>query len=159
LSQARAQAVVDYLISKGISTNRLIAKGWGKANPVVPNATSEEEHQLNRRTTFNIVKYEQFDHDNVISNISIDIVEGLKGTGNMIYTIQIAALSKPANNLEVWSSIYRLDPNVKIFEVRGNDGLYRYYAGEFDNATTAIEFKNKLVSIGYSDCFVKIIEK
>ena len=159
LSQARAQAVVDYLISKGISTNRLIAKGWGKANPVVPNATSEEEHQLNRRTTFNIVKYEQFDHDNVISNISIDIVEGLKGTGNMIYTIQIAALSKPANNLEVWSCIYRLDPNVKIFEVRGNDGLYRYYAGEFDNATTAIEFKNKLVSIGYSDCFVKIIEK
>jgi len=60
-------------------------------------------------------------------------------------------LSKPANNLEVWSSIYRLDPNIKIFEVRGNDGLYRYYVGEFDNAQAAIEFKNKLAKIGYSD--------
>ncbi|MBP8947088.1 MAG: OmpA family protein, partial [Bacteroidales bacterium] len=159
LSYERAQAVVNYLISKGISPNKLIAKGWGKANPVVPNATTEEEHQLNRRTTFNIVKYEQLNHDNVISNISLDIVEGLKGTGNVIYTIQVAALSKPANNLEVWSSIYRLDPNIKIFEVRGNDGLYRYYVGEFDNAQAAIEFKNKLANIGYSDCFVKIIEK
>lgn len=159
LSQARAQAVVDYLISKRISPNRLIAKGWGKANPVVPNATTEEEHQLNRRTTFNIVKYEQLNHDNVISNISLDIVEGLKGKGNVIYTIQVAALSKPANNLEVWSSIYRLDPNIKIFEVRGDDGLYRYYVGEFDNAQAAIEYKNKLANIGYSDCFVKIIEK
>jgi outer membrane protein OmpA-like peptidoglycan-associated protein len=159
LSQARAQAVVDYLISKGISSNRLIAKGWGKANPVVPNATTEEEHQLNRRTTFNIVRYEKLAHDNVISNISSDIIEGISGTGNIIYTIQVAALSKPANNLEIWSSIYRLQPNIKIFEIKGNDGLYRYYVGEFNNAQDAIEFRNKLVSIGYTDCFVKIIEK
>jgi outer membrane protein OmpA-like peptidoglycan-associated protein len=159
LSQARAQAVVDYLISKGISSSRLIAKGWGKANPVIPNASNEEEHLLNRRTTFNIVRYEKLAHDNVISNISSDIIEGISGTGNIIYTIQVAALSKPANNLEIWSSIYRLQPNIKIFEIKGNDGLYRYYVGEFNNAQDAIEFRNKLVSIGYTDCFVKIIEK
>ena len=77
----------------------------------------------------------------------------------MIYTIQIAALSKPATKMNAWNRIYRLDPNIKIFEVRGDDGLYRYYVGEFDNAQAAIEFKNKLAKIGYSDCFVKIIEK
>jgi outer membrane protein OmpA-like peptidoglycan-associated protein len=159
LSYERAQAVVNYLISKGISPNKLIAKGWGKANPVVPNATTEEEHQLNRRTTFNIIHSDEISQHQVITSISPDIIEGFKGTGNMIYTIQIAALSKPATKMNAWNRIYRLDPNIKIFEVRGNDGLYRYYVGEFDNAQAAIEFKNKLANIGYSDCFVKIIEK
>lgn len=159
LSYERAQAVVNYLISKGISPNKLIAKGWGKANPVVPNATTEEEHQLNRRTTFNIIHSDEISQHQVITSISPDIIEGFKGTGNMIYTIQIAALSKPATKMNAWNRIYRLDPNIKIFEVRGDDGLYRYYVGEFDNAQAAIEFKNKLAKIGYSDCFVKIIEK
>src|SRR5690606_26262820 len=79
LSQQRAQAVVDYLISKGISPNRLIAKGWGKTNPVIPNATTEEEHQLNRRTTFNIIQSDELFQHQVISSISPDIVEGIKG--------------------------------------------------------------------------------
>lgn len=59
LSQGRAQSVVDYLIAKGLPPNRLQAKGYGEskltnrcANGV--NCT-EEEHQLNRRTTFRVV--------------------------------------------------------------------------------------------------------
>jgi len=54
LSQARAQSVVDYLISKGISASRVIAKGYGKAQPVATN-DSEEGRQLNRRTEFRIL--------------------------------------------------------------------------------------------------------
>ena len=60
LSQRRAQAAVDYLISKGISAGRLKAKGYGKIrllnrckDGVI---CSEEEHQLNRRTEFKILK-------------------------------------------------------------------------------------------------------
>lgn len=59
LSQRRAQAAVDYLISKGIEPSRLIAKGFGES---VPEATcacarcTEDEHQLNRRTTFKIIE-------------------------------------------------------------------------------------------------------
>jgi outer membrane protein OmpA-like peptidoglycan-associated protein len=49
LSQNRAQAVVNYLISKGISESRLSAKGYGSAHPVAPNDT-EEGRALNRRT-------------------------------------------------------------------------------------------------------------
>ena len=159
LSQQRAQAVVDYLISKGISPNRLIAKGWGKTNPVIPNATTEEEHQLNRRTTFNIIQSDELFQHQVISSISPDIVEGIKGTGNLIYTVQIAALSKPVSNRDVWNNIYRINPNINIIEEKGKDNLYRYYVGEFKNANDALEFKNQLVKIGYTDCFVKLIEK
>ena len=59
LAANRSQSVVDYLISKGIDPGRLIARGFGesqpKANCVCARCT-EEEHQLNRRTTFTILE-------------------------------------------------------------------------------------------------------
>ncbi len=39
LSQARANAVRDYLITKGVDAGRLTAKGYGEENPVADNAT------------------------------------------------------------------------------------------------------------------------
>ncbi len=59
LSQGRAQAVVDYLVLKGINKANLIAQGYGEtrlintcANGVV---CTEDEHQLNRRTEFTVI--------------------------------------------------------------------------------------------------------
>ena len=54
LSENRAKSVVDYLISKGIDSNRLVSKGYGEEKPIVTNDT-EEGRQLNRRTEFKIV--------------------------------------------------------------------------------------------------------
>ncbi len=56
LSEDRAKSVVDYLVSAGISKNRLSWKGYGKRHPIVNNAVTEEEHRLNRRTTFKIIE-------------------------------------------------------------------------------------------------------
>lgn len=65
LSQKRAQSCVDYLINKGISKNRLIAKGYGETQPVITDEeinklTTEEEkeaaHQQNRRTEIKIIE-------------------------------------------------------------------------------------------------------
>jgi outer membrane protein OmpA-like peptidoglycan-associated protein len=39
LSQTRAQEVVDYLKSKGVSSNQLIAKGYGETKPIDTNST------------------------------------------------------------------------------------------------------------------------
>ena len=85
LSQKRAQSVVDYLISKGIQTGRLTAKGYGekvpktvdarmvKINsflkkgqlltcPFIEGLKKEQEreicHQLNRRTEFKVISSE-----------------------------------------------------------------------------------------------------
>lgn len=41
LSQQRAQAVRDYLVSQGISSNRISAVGKGESQPVADNATAE----------------------------------------------------------------------------------------------------------------------
>ncbi len=56
LSDNRAKSVVEYLISKGISAGRLSSKGFSSSQPVVKNAKTEEEHQKNRRTTFQVLK-------------------------------------------------------------------------------------------------------
>jgi len=48
LSQARAKAVADYLIGKGIAAGRLTAKGYGPDKPIGDNAT-EEGRARNRR--------------------------------------------------------------------------------------------------------------
>lgn len=55
LSQDRANAVMDYLVSKGIAKERLKAKGFGETMPVVPN-TSKENKAKNRRTEYVILK-------------------------------------------------------------------------------------------------------
>ncbi|MEN3040455.1 MAG: FG-GAP-like repeat-containing protein [Bacteroidia bacterium] len=54
LSQARAQAVVDYLISRGIDSHRLVARGYGESRPIAPNDTPENK-QKNRRTELKII--------------------------------------------------------------------------------------------------------
>jgi outer membrane protein OmpA-like peptidoglycan-associated protein len=54
LSQARAQAVIEYLFNNGISKTRLIAKGYGENLPVVSNANAGGR-QFNRRTEFKII--------------------------------------------------------------------------------------------------------
>lgn len=59
LSQARAEAAVKYIESKGIADARISAKGYGKSRPIVKNATTEEEHQKNRRTEFKVTKIAQ----------------------------------------------------------------------------------------------------
>jgi len=55
LSQRRAQAVVKYLVDKGISVERLDAKGFGPDRPVATNDTAEGRAQ-NRRVEFKVLQ-------------------------------------------------------------------------------------------------------
>lgn len=56
LSQNRAKAAVDYIVSQGIAADRLVARGYGETQLVVKNAKTEEEHQRNRRTEIKILE-------------------------------------------------------------------------------------------------------
>ena len=53
LSEKRAKSVVTYLCGKGISSDRLKAKGYGSSAPVADNVTNEGR-RLNRRTEVRI---------------------------------------------------------------------------------------------------------
>ncbi|MGE0567354.1 MAG: OmpA family protein, partial [Bacteroidia bacterium] len=48
LSEQRAKAVYNYLISKGIDSKRLVFKGYGSSQPKHPN-NSEKNREINRR--------------------------------------------------------------------------------------------------------------
>jgi outer membrane protein OmpA-like peptidoglycan-associated protein len=60
LSQKRAESTLNYLVSRGISKDRLTAKGYGESQLTNKCSDgiicSEAEHQLNRRSTFIIVE-------------------------------------------------------------------------------------------------------
>jgi len=55
LSDNRAKAVYNYLIEKGITTERLSTKGYGDTQPIASNDT-EEGRAENRRTEFKVLK-------------------------------------------------------------------------------------------------------
>ena len=59
LSERRAEAIVQHLITKGALVSQLRAKGYGESKPVVPRARSEAEDALNRRTEFKVLTYDK----------------------------------------------------------------------------------------------------
>ena len=102
LSQKRAQSVVDYLISRGIDPDRLVAKGYGERVPrtlardftregytfkagtvltdsvinLLPStAVKEAAHQLNRRTEFIILRNDYIPKANVTGTQAAPKVE------------------------------------------------------------------------------------
>jgi len=54
LSQARAEAVLDTLLSLDVLTTNLTAKGYGEADPIADNST-EEGRKANRRIEFHLI--------------------------------------------------------------------------------------------------------
>ena len=70
LSQKRAQSCVDYLISKGIPSDRMVPVGYGESTPraeglecksIDKMGTTEEQeaaHQRNRRTQFRVLSFD-----------------------------------------------------------------------------------------------------
>jgi OOP family OmpA-OmpF porin len=55
LSQARAEAVLDAMLVRGVRLDRLAARGYGEAHPVASNET-EAGRALNRRIEFTAVQ-------------------------------------------------------------------------------------------------------
>ena len=55
LSEQRAQAVYDYLVKAGVSSDNLTWKGYGKSEPIATNDTAEGR-QLNRRVELRLIR-------------------------------------------------------------------------------------------------------
>jgi outer membrane protein OmpA-like peptidoglycan-associated protein len=55
LSQKRAKAVGDYMVTRGVQASRLKEMGYGSKKPLKPN-DSEANRQINRRIEFRIIE-------------------------------------------------------------------------------------------------------
>ena len=67
-SQQRAEAVRNYLISKGITENRVTAKGYANTMPIY---TGNENLEKNRRVEFKIIEEEQSVSEWLIMNVEL----------------------------------------------------------------------------------------
>ncbi len=68
LDRKRADAVVKYLINRGVPPEQLIGKGYGEEQPIIPeeeilkmktNQEKEEAHAVNRRTELRIYRIQK----------------------------------------------------------------------------------------------------
>ena len=57
LSQRRVEAVLQYLVARGVAPERLVAKGYGESRPVANNRSPDGKAK-NRRVEFQILKRE-----------------------------------------------------------------------------------------------------
>src|ERR1041385_5343845 len=77
LSDKRAKAVRDFLVSQGVSTDAVTTKGFGESNPVATNATAAGRQQ-NRRVEL-VVSGSSIGSSNGVPGASIGTTPGSTG--------------------------------------------------------------------------------
>ncbi len=146
LSDSRAASVVNYLIANGIDPERLVSRGLGKSNPIIPNAKSETEHQANRRTTFTVTGT---DFKPVISQNSFI----LKGTADLVYRVQLMATANSFDPESYFAVLKAIIPDARFY-VNATNNIFRYEIGDRQNLSTAEALKNQVLAAGFADCFI-----
>ena len=158
LSNNRAKAVVDFLNSRGVDMNRLTWKGWGETSPIYPNATTEDEHQANRRTTFTIINFEQLqlakkaeEHNETVRKVERAGKQEPKENG-LYFRVQIAAMTNKNNTL--FKKVNKNMPGVPTYCSKDSDGLYKYTVGMFTTFQEASFMKDEIDNLGYNSFIV-----
>lgn len=87
LSQRRAESAVNYMIQRGISPDRMVAKGYGELRPIARNTNPDgtdnpDGRQRNRRTEFKILEIGVIPPKSVEDEESFDEEKYFKNDGN-----------------------------------------------------------------------------
>ncbi len=160
LSQRRAQTVVDYLTKKGIAPDRLFAKGYGESRLMVPRARTEAQHQLNRRTSFNVLAVVREKSSENLTNFQSATANenrerdasAIKQVEGLAYRVQLMVSSQklPSDNFR------KLTKNIRSVvlhetELKGN---YKYELGSRKTYKEAVKLRQQIVNLGHQDCFI-----
>jgi outer membrane protein OmpA-like peptidoglycan-associated protein len=93
LSDRRAAAVRDFLVSQGVSINNVTAQGFGPSNPVASNA-SPQGRQMNRRVDLVV------NGESIAAQKSAGPADGTPGSMASPAASDPRQLAPPANNLQ-----------------------------------------------------------
>ncbi|HSV89313.1 MAG TPA: OmpA family protein [Bacteroidales bacterium] len=157
LSQKRAQSVIEYITRMGIPENRLYPFGHGKMNMVIPDATTPEEHRLNRRATFEVFALEEFNQFLAEApRHSFRYLNSLHKEAHhavgIEFMVQFAATRSPVNP-RFYSRIMNALPHLDIIYYYNVDRFHRYSIGTFPAINQALEISRQLGNMGF-DAFV-----
>ncbi|MCO5247974.1 MAG: OmpA family protein [Chitinophagales bacterium] len=159
LSKKRANEVVNYLIQNGISSERLLAKGYGESeilNRCVDGVDcSEQEHAVNRRTVFKLIgllnntteskqltpdDMEKVSPKEVKKEKNSELVTPILPTntntqkaGDLVYKIQLGVFGKVDSS---WIEHFKKYGQVEIQQVPGQY-VYRVYLSPFNTYRAA----------------------
>ncbi len=160
LSQRRAQSVVDYLITRGIDPDRLVAKGYGERAPriinrvmakegytfepgtvlsdsvinLLPNiAVKEAAHQLNRRTEFSILRNDYIPKTRISRKTgpSVEIVVKPE-ENNVIYTLTKDENLEALCYINGITSTFQYDPRETEFYISTAEAVRLLTSGAID---------------------------
>ncbi|HUH75010.1 MAG TPA: OmpA family protein [Chitinophagales bacterium] len=153
LSEKRAENVVKYLISNGISKNKLFAKGYGESQLLNECADkvkcSEEQHAINRRTEFKLIGFEQLGSDEqTMSSVIFD--QQYVEKNDLIYKIQIGVYKQPD---EKWLQKISDLGNIEKQQVKDKE-LYKIFISSYPNYETAKSYLDKVHQRGLTDAFI-----
>ncbi|MDX2191458.1 MAG: OmpA family protein [Bacteroidota bacterium] len=135
LSQKRSEVVVNFLKSSNIDPDRLIASGYGETKPIVKNPITEEEHALNRRIEFKIVK-------------TIDSTQ----SGNYFRVLAYRTKSQLLSNAPLMVK-YK---NVSV--ETDKSGIYKYYVSPIRTYDETKGVVKELNAIGYRDTKIEAFD-
>lgn len=180
LSYKRANSVVNYLIYKGVSKEKLAPIGHGENDLVIKNAKTEDDNQKNRRTTFQLLKnYQDFSTYYAFSKSSgiekIDLTKNFdlvnkynvvnnQGNNNVIegnlntkfsdaveFRVQFIATKNPINS-DYYKKIKNSTSDQINYSYEG-DGFHRYSVGSYTDFKSAANMQQQLQKLGY-DSFI-----
>jgi outer membrane protein OmpA-like peptidoglycan-associated protein len=157
LSQKRAHTVIDYLLSRGISEDRLYPFGHGKMSLVVVNARTAEEHRLNRRATFEVIPMPDFttflaDAPRHSFRYLNSLEKEAHYARGIEFMVQFAATRNPVHP-QYYRRIMEAFPQMDILYYYDRDRFHRYSVGTFRQLNQAMDVHRRLRELGF-DAFV-----
>ena len=153
LAEQRSQSCVNYILSNGIPSSKIIPKGYGetrlKNNCKDIVTCTEDEHQENRRTELHI----KLTRDEIIdSSKEVNLKVNNLNTDNdsIYYRVQLISSTKKLNTS---SPFFK---NFAVYEYKDN-GLYKYcLAQEFNSFDSSKEKAMAIRSKGFPEAFVVV---
>lgn len=141
LSQKRSRSVIDYLVEKGISSDRFVSSGKGEDENIASNDI-EAGRKLNRRVEIKVVKGQNLEVDVE----AIHVPEKLK-KGQVLRFSIILETSSAQLPLDKYSAIEKHN-NSRVFEIKNND-KYVYYTGDFKTEAEALKLQQYAQENGF----------
>jgi hypothetical protein len=148
LSLRRAQSAIDYLVNKGISKDRLIARGASDFENIASNFKSDgsdnpEGRSLNRRASINVLKGDV----NITIASEVDIPEHLKPR-DQSYTILLAPININVSK-DSLASLKKNQTNIEYKKLTGTKNKFAYTIGSYAHKSLAIERLNHVIDNGF----------
>ena len=148
LSEKRSQAVINYLIKKGINKFRFIASGEGEDKPIAininPDGTDNPDgRRYNRRVEIKVLSEGKV---KIISQLYF-IPEHIQLIEKELYYIIIANQSEKLSK-EQLNKLKEL--NIEVIQQTFN-GNNLYYFGSFNEKSEALILLNDVISEGFND--------